>query len=400
MTTKSDQEEYAVEVHESAELALFDSDPGQALSQMEHLVKSFAAKIKGPDFISIIDGKEYPKVTWWTTIGAPLGLFPVTDWSRRMDDRPGEVAWEARVSIMKDGHVISTAEMMCSDKEGYWRDGEFKPKWNGETGEYAIRSMAVSRAIGKAYRQALSFLALFAGLNPVAAEEIVKGAVNFGSDAPKAAGDEFLDLDAPLGFGKHKETPIRKVERGYLEWMVDNATKGKWAAKARKIIDALDKENGVGQPEEGQAKTTKGKSPELLIFTRQLDVQVLGMILEVRYDKKHLDELDRIEQEDLLAWFQEEIKVRPDFNESGNLGVHILEAHWPEGSYRTLAPDDMALFGQLLTRHLQIIKARAKDEKQARIIVTGWEMTEKVKLPTATINELDALINGLNGPAK
>ena len=51
---------------------------------------------------------------------------------------------------------------MCSNREERWRNAD----------EYAIKSMSITRASGKAYRIPLSFLAVMAGLEVTPAEEM------------------------------------------------------------------------------------------------------------------------------------------------------------------------------------------------------------------------------------
>jgi len=142
-------------------LQLFSRSPKKALSQMQELVQVMSSKCQGKEFIAIINGKQYPKVEWWTTIAATLGLFPVVIYSRRLD-REDELAYEARVEVRYGDRVVGAGEAMCSNKESRWSSAD----------EYAIRSMSITRATGKCYRLPLSFLAVMAGLNPTPAEEI------------------------------------------------------------------------------------------------------------------------------------------------------------------------------------------------------------------------------------
>lgn len=134
-----------------------------ALKRAEEMVQYLSAKCKGPAFISNIKGKKYPKVEWWTTVGAGLGLFPVEESCQRLD-RQGEVAYMAIVTVRRSGEVISRGSAMCSNLEATWSKRD----------EYAIRSMAVTRATGKAYRIAFSFLAVMAGLEATPAEEMLE----------------------------------------------------------------------------------------------------------------------------------------------------------------------------------------------------------------------------------
>lgn len=158
--------EEAVEVVEVEETALvksgvFPDDPLEAFSQAEKIVKKVASKCVGKNFISDIKGKMYPKVEWWTTVGAVLGLFPVVTRCERID-RDGHYLYEADVEVRRNGNVITSATAICSTEERSW----------GNRDEYAVKSMSQTRATAKAYRIGLSFLATLAGLEATPAEEV------------------------------------------------------------------------------------------------------------------------------------------------------------------------------------------------------------------------------------
>jgi hypothetical protein len=108
-----------------------------------------------------IKGKQYPKIEWWTTVSASLGLFPQVVFAQRLD-RDDEIAYEAKVAVYRHNQIVASGEAMCSNREERWSHAD----------EYAIKSMAITRASGKAYRIPLSFLAVMAGLEATPAEEI------------------------------------------------------------------------------------------------------------------------------------------------------------------------------------------------------------------------------------
>ncbi len=109
-----------------------------------------------------IKGKKYVRAEGWTTMLAMLGIMPEVEWSQKLD-REDELAYEARVILKTiDGKIISAAEAMCSSKE---------KNWNGRD-EYAIRSMAQTRATGKAARLPFAWIMSLAGYEATPAEEI------------------------------------------------------------------------------------------------------------------------------------------------------------------------------------------------------------------------------------
>jgi hypothetical protein len=140
---------------------LFSSDPEQAYREAQRLVKVVASRCTGPGYLVNIRGKQYPKIEWWTSVSASLGVFPQVVYSKRID-REDEIAYEAKVEVHRNGQVLSSGEALCSSKEARWQNAD----------EYAIKSMAITRASGKAYRIPLSFLAVMAGLEVTPAEEM------------------------------------------------------------------------------------------------------------------------------------------------------------------------------------------------------------------------------------
>mgnify|MGYP007123668468 CR=1 FL=1 len=141
--------------------ALFSHDPEQAFVEAQRIVNVVAQRCTGPGYLVNIRGKQYPKIEWWTTVSASLGLFPQVVFAQRLD-RDDEIAYEAKVAVYRQNQIIASGEAMCSSKEERWSHAD----------EYAIKSMAITRASGKAYRIPLSFLAVMAGLEATPAEEI------------------------------------------------------------------------------------------------------------------------------------------------------------------------------------------------------------------------------------
>ena len=141
--------------------ALFSHNPEKAYREAQQLVNVVASRCTGPGYLVNIRGKQYPKIEWWTSVSASLGLFPQVLYSKRLD-RDSEIAYEAKVEVHRNGQIIASGEAMCSNREERWRNAD----------EYAIKSMSITRASGKAYRIPLSFLAVMAGLEVTPAEEM------------------------------------------------------------------------------------------------------------------------------------------------------------------------------------------------------------------------------------
>ena len=147
--------------HPGASLAVLGDSPTAAMQKAEEVVRYMAAKCTDGRYISNIQGRLYPKVEWWTTVGMSLGLFPVEESSVRLD-REDELIYEAVAEVHWHGEVVTRASAICSSSEDNWHGSP----------EYAIKSMAMTRATGKAYRIGLSALAVMANLEPTPAEEM------------------------------------------------------------------------------------------------------------------------------------------------------------------------------------------------------------------------------------
>jgi len=149
------------EVRPEMGITLFSRDPEEAFLEAQRIVNVVAKRCTGPGYLVDIKGRTYPRIEWWSTVAASLGLFPRVLHAKRLD-RDEEIAYEAKVEVHHNGNIISSGEAMCSSRETRWSNAD----------EYAIKSMAITRASGKAYRIPLSFLAVMAGLEATPAEEM------------------------------------------------------------------------------------------------------------------------------------------------------------------------------------------------------------------------------------
>lgn len=136
---------------------------------MLNLSKDLAKLIKEKKLSSNIQGKEFVNVEGWQFAGASLGLMPIIietiDLTRRGTE-PGqvEIKYMAKCEVrnINTGQLVATGVAICSNFE------HSKKRFD----EYAILSMAQTRAIGKAYRNLLAWLMKAAGFEATPAEEM------------------------------------------------------------------------------------------------------------------------------------------------------------------------------------------------------------------------------------
>ena len=102
----------------------------------------------------------------WNTLGTMLGITVVTESVEpftplRQRGKREAFGYKATVSLYQNGNKLCTAEAVA-DSNGFQKD------------EFAIYSMAQTRAMGKAYRMALSWIIKLAGYEATPAEEMPK----------------------------------------------------------------------------------------------------------------------------------------------------------------------------------------------------------------------------------
>lgn len=159
----TDPIETAVVVREQpqvpASAALFGtSEPVAVIAKATDVANALRAVIERQGLVSSISGKKYPKCEAWTLLGTMLGVFPVLQWTR-----PVEGGWEARVEAKTaSGQIVGAAEAECLRSEKNWANRD----------DFALRSMAQTRATAKALRMPLGFVMTLSGFEPTPAEEM------------------------------------------------------------------------------------------------------------------------------------------------------------------------------------------------------------------------------------
>jgi len=163
--------------------------PNEAL-QVASTLQTFVTERK---LTANIQGKNYPLVEAWQFAGSQLGLIPVVREVKNLSTDT-ELKYEAMVEVIRltDSVVLSRGYAVCSNKENSKRRFD----------EYAIASMAQTRAVGKAYRNILAWLMKAAGFEATPAEEM-----DFIKDEVGDEGRDFLLnlLDTSSHLGRVRE---------------------------------------------------------------------------------------------------------------------------------------------------------------------------------------------------
>ena len=109
-----------------------------------------------------IRGKNYVNVEGWQIAGAFTGTFPVVEAVENLSD--GDYyKYRAEVSLRdQDGNKVGSGVAICTNQEAGKKNFD----------EYAVASMAQTRAVGKAYRMKIGWLLKVAGYETTPAEEM------------------------------------------------------------------------------------------------------------------------------------------------------------------------------------------------------------------------------------
>jgi hypothetical protein len=163
-----------------AEATLFHTtDPAEVLLRATSVANALAEVLRTqkdaegkPKLISTISGREHVRVEGWTLCGSMLGVFAIPIWTRKLTDPDG---WESRVEARTlSGALVGAAEAQCLRTENQW---SYEPTGRGgrkleARDDYALRSMAQTRATSKALRLPLGFIVTLAGFDATPAEEM------------------------------------------------------------------------------------------------------------------------------------------------------------------------------------------------------------------------------------
>lgn len=147
--------------------SLFDLEPAQQVAKATEIANALCDVIEKQKLYSVIQGKKYVRVEGWELLGTFLGILPKERNIVCLEDG----SYEATVDLVRasDGIVVGGASALCGVDESRWAKAD----------RYARRSMAFTRAVGKAYRSSFSWIISLAGYEACPAEEMPKDEIPF-----------------------------------------------------------------------------------------------------------------------------------------------------------------------------------------------------------------------------
>ena len=151
---------------------------------MLQLSNELSKLIREKGLSSNIQGKQFVNVEGWQFAGASLGLMPIITETKDLSNE-NSIKYMATCEVrnINTGAVVATGIALCSNSE----------KTKRYFDEYAILSMAQTRAIGKAYRNLLAWLMKAAGFEATPAEEM-----DFANEEPKKPSKKVEEVVAEI----------------------------------------------------------------------------------------------------------------------------------------------------------------------------------------------------------
>lgn len=162
-----------------------------------------------------IAGKKYVMVEGWQFAGSQLGLVAIPNEAEDISkDGDTELKYKSSADVIHiaTGNLVSRGFAICSNKEGKKKSFD----------EYAVASMAQTRAIGKAYRNNLSWLIKMAGFEGTPREEITdEVGENMKEDLGRIKAQVFAKFKA-VGIDDSEEM-LRIIGKATGKQTIDNA---------------------------------------------------------------------------------------------------------------------------------------------------------------------------------
>lgn len=139
----------------------YDLDKPVEAVQMAVLLKNIVIQQK---LYVPIKGHNYAMVEAWQLAGFLTGMNVVIEDEPKNLSTDKEIKYSAIAKVYKGDKLVSVGYAVCSGKEANKKAFD----------EYAILSMAQTRAIGKAYRNKIGFIMKLAGFQATPSEEMYK----------------------------------------------------------------------------------------------------------------------------------------------------------------------------------------------------------------------------------
>ena len=216
--------------------------PADLLSVASSQAKVLVDLIEKQGLYVTISGRKYVKVEGWVPLARMNHVIPSEITNEEIPEGSGRYVAVVELVRLDDGKVLTRASGECG--------GPGEPKWQ-ERPPYARRSMAATRATGKACRMAYSWIMALGGYEPTPAEEM--DGVNHNSVVPPPPAKPFTGEvpytqtdNAPDTYWMFVKKGVRKIgvvagdclTPDVLVGLGMNEWKGKWYADWSEGLEA------------------------------------------------------------------------------------------------------------------------------------------------------------------
>ncbi len=193
---------------EESKALVLQGEPIEAVNEAKKACSALIKIVEARNGL-IVNGKRFLDFNEWQLLARFFGASVKIDWTKPIERSGQVIGWEAKAIVIQKGQEISSAEAMCSRQERNWSNRD----------EYAIRSMAQTRAGSKALRNAFSFVPILAksiNLETTPAEEMPISDISDkpkpqeqGREEPPTEGEDCSDCNKPVS-GKVASYSVEK----------------------------------------------------------------------------------------------------------------------------------------------------------------------------------------------
>lgn len=239
-----------LEIRSEGQVTLFGSlDPEQVIEKVSSIATMLKDVLMKQNLVTKIVNKKTGKVSMhvrvegWTLLGTLLGVYPVVVEARELRDEIDDLlGFEARAEARtKTGDIVGAGIARCMKTEARWKFAD----------EYAIQSMAETRAISKALRGPLGFVVTMAGYEATPFEEM--GSIE---DAPAESQPDTGEKQTEDPDEQPASNAQVKAFRTMYEKVFDKEP-------AEEVVAALTKKKARDALQEMSAALTKAAEPDV-----------------------------------------------------------------------------------------------------------------------------------------
>jgi hypothetical protein len=201
-----------IEDRPDTQLAIFGTnDPVAIVQRTVEIANAIGTAIKAGGMTSNIQGNEYVKIEGWSLLGTMLKVFPRVIRISDLEEDGKVVGYEAEVGLFTQDNVqVGSAIAECSRTESRWSNRE----------PNQIKSMAQTRATGKAFRITFGYVMPMAGFAATPAEEMS----GIGDSAPKprrAPANPKAEKKPPAKKPAEAKAPQIRTVKQFFAWALE-----------------------------------------------------------------------------------------------------------------------------------------------------------------------------------